>query len=305
MSTGGWAIAAGLALAAGGAGHLGWLTALAEWDAATGWQRIPESERPPAGAGALEGGPRLGWLGHAGWLLEWGGTRLAIDPDLSSRCTLARRRLQPPLGAAELGRLDAVLITHAHFDHLDLPTLSALPAVGCFAVPRGSEEYLGSVHSGSPRHGLAPHESLRVGDLEVIAVPAFHHGSRLHPLASRKLAVGWVVRRGEAAIYFAGDTGRGNDFASLRERYRPRWAVLPIGAYAPAWPIGRVHLSPEQAVEVARELGVELAIPSHFATFALAADRPDAALPRFAAAARRAGLAWAMPRPPAAGGAEG
>jgi L-ascorbate metabolism protein UlaG (beta-lactamase superfamily) len=300
-------IAAGAALAAAAlAWHAGWTRGERPWRSATGWDRIPAAERVPSTGAALavSGAPRLAWLGQAGFLLEWRGERIAVDPNLSPRCTIVRRELERTATPADLGALDAVLVTHAHFDHLDLPTLAALPRVDRLLLPRGSEGYASSLAAAPPIVGLAPWESARVGELEIVAVPAFHHGSRWHPLASARLAVGWIVRSGEEAIYFAGDTGERNDFAAIRERYRPRIAVLPIGGFAPAWPIGRVHLSPEQAVAVARELGAELVVPSHFGTFALALDRVETALPRFARAARAAGVAWAMPEMLDGGGAE-
>lgn len=278
--------------------HTGWGRGERPWREATGWRRIPAGERPPddlpwpATAGEA---PRLAWLGHAGFLLEWHGARLLVDPNLSRHCTLVRRELEIPVRPVALGAVDAVLVTHAHFDHLDRSTLAALPRVGRLVVPAGSEGYVAGLRPEASVVPLAEGEGVRVGGLEVLAVPAFHHGNRLHPLASRKRAVGWVVRMGEIALYFAGDTGAANDFVAIGERYRPRLAVLPIGAFSPAWPIGRVHLSPEQAVVAARQLGAPLVVPAHFGTFALALDRPGTALPRFARAAAAAGLAWRMP----------
>lgn len=279
--------------------HTGWGRGERPWREATGWRRIPEAERPPddlpwpSSAGEP---PRLAWLGHAGFLLEWHGTRLLVDPNLSRVCTVVRRELQVPLAAEELGAVDAVLVTHAHFDHLDRSTIEALPAVGRLLLPAGSEGYVAGWRSDAQTLAIVEGESTEVGALEAIAVPAFHHGNRMHPLASRKRAVGWVVRHAGESIYFAGDTGAANDFVAIGERYRPTVAVLPIGAFSPAWPIGRVHLSPEQAVEAALLLGKPLVVPGHFGTFALALDRPAVALPRFAHAAAAAGVVWRMPR---------
>lgn len=232
-------------------------------------------------------------------MLDWHGTRLAFDPNLSPRCTIVRRALELTVAPEELGALDAVVVTHAHYDHLDRPTIERLPAVRRIVLPSGSEPYVAGWRRDAEVVGLAVGASLRVGALELVAVPAFHHGNRFHPLASARLAVGWIVRPLEGssrpAIYVAGDTGRANDFAAIGREFRPTLALLPIGAFLPPWPIGRVHLSPEQAVAVARELGAPLVVPYHFGTFALALDRPGSALPRFARAARAAGLRWAMP----------
>ncbi len=200
------------------------------------------------------------------------------------------------MDAGDLGPVDAALVSHAHRDHLDPATLAAVPGIGALLLPRGSEDYLSPLPGNVGRVvGLAPGESATVGPLEITAVSVFHHGNRNHPLASARIAVGYVIRRGARAIYFAGDTGARAPFAEIGARHRPDLAILPIGSYAPAWPIGRVHLSPEQAVAAAAALGAPLVVPCHFGTFVLALDREDEALPRFAAAAAAAGLEWAMP----------
>jgi L-ascorbate metabolism protein UlaG (beta-lactamase superfamily) len=281
--------------------ELGWLEGPRPWSEATGWERLPPELRAdlataplwePAGDGEA---PTLRWLGHSGFVLRWRGTTLLLDPNLSSRVTVARRRQPAPLAPGELGTVDGVLISHAHFDHLDLATLDALAEVGAILAPRGSEPYLDETVHAPIAAGLERWESRRIGALEVTAVPAAHNGNRLHPLHSRELAVGWVIRSGDDALYFAGDTGPGNDFAAIRDRFHPRVAILPIGAWSPAWPIGLYHTSPEQAAEIGRRLGVELVIPCHFGTFRLSLDRHTTALPRFARAAAAHGLRWRMP----------
>ncbi len=282
--------------------HLGWAAKPGRWPIATGWERIPTHLRPEITSRPWpistdpEATPQIQWLGHSGFVVTWHGTRLLLDPNTSRWCTIARRVLEPTLDLAQLGPIDAVLISHAHFDHLDLPTLRQIENDPQIVIPAGSEELvrLPATHR-SPLIGLHPWQSHTVGSLEVIAVPARHNGGRLHPLKSHRLALGYVVRAGDDAFYFAGDTGAGNSFAEIRERYRPRLALLPIGAFAPRWPIGRVHLSPEQAVEVAQVLAVEVVMPMHFGTFALALDRPASALPRFARAAKLGKVHWLMP----------
>ncbi len=291
---------AGLLLSASAlALHSGWGRGERPWREATGFDRVPPPLRPPDDLpwpAAVGPPPRLAWLGHAGFLLEWRGARLLVDPNLSPRCSLVRRRMERAIGPAQLGALDAVLLTHAHYDHLDRPTLAALERVGRLLLPAGSEGYVAGLRSDAAVEGVAAWASVTVAGLEIVGVPAFHHGHRHHPLASSKQALGWVVRGGGASIYFAGDTGAANDFAAIGERFHPAIAVLPIGAYAPPWPIGRVHLSPVQAVEAAIRLGRPLVVPAHFGTFALALDRPAAALPRFALAAAGGGVEWRMPR---------
>jgi L-ascorbate metabolism protein UlaG (beta-lactamase superfamily) len=237
----------------------------------------------------------IGWLGHSGFLIEWHGQRILLDPNTSPRVAIARRVLERPVTAASLGAIDAALVSHAHFDHLDLPTLAAVPRIGTVVVPRGSEVYVSGLASTVRVVGLDLWERFSVGDLEVVAVPAAHNGSRYHPLASRHLAVGYVVRHGQAVIYFAGDTGPGNDFAGIGAAYYPIVAILPIGGYAPAFPVGRYHLSPEGAIAAAERLHARIVVPCHFGTFPVALDRPSTALPRFARLAHERGIRWVMP----------
>jgi L-ascorbate metabolism protein UlaG (beta-lactamase superfamily) len=229
-------------------------------------------------------------------LIEWGGRRILLDPNTSDHVLVVRRVLERPIAADALGAVDAVLISHAHFDHLDLATLGAIPHIGTLVVPRGAEPYVAGLTVATRVAGLDPDEHLAIGDLEIVAVPAVHGGNRFHPLASRQQAVGYIIRLGSTAIYFAGDTGFLNDFIGIGAAYHPLLAILPIGGYAPAWPIGRVHLSPEQAATAADRLGASVIIPCHFGTFAVALDRPATALPRFARAAHEHGIRWIMPR---------
>lgn len=303
------AAAVGLTLA--GLAFLGWFTAERPWPVATGWDRIPVADRP-AGARSIlpavsregDGGdePRLSWLGHAGFVLRWQGRTILFDPNLDGHCTVAHRVLQRTITPEELGPIDAVLISHAHYDHLDLPTLRRLRRIALLVVPPGAATYVsGPEWSDVPETELAPGERLRLGGLEVIAVPAAHNGDRLHPFdSSAHLAIGYIVRSKTRTIYYSGDTGVSLDFGAIGREFRPDVAILPIGAFLPRVPLSRYHLSPEEAVEAARRLGVDLVVPSHFGTFRLSLDAPDLALPRFARAARRAGLRWMMPSPASA-----
>ena len=291
-------VACGLALALGA--WTGWFSKAQPWEVATGWRDIPERDRPqPEPTPLLDAtrqDPVVRWLGHSGFLVEWQGTRLLLDPNTSAWCRIARRLLEP-VDVTRLGPVDAALISHAHYDHLDLPTLSRLRELHAIVLPAGSERYLdGPRFETIAKLPLLPGQAARIGALEVVAVPAAHHGSRYHPLPSRRLALGYVIRAGEHALYYAGDTGHDGPFAMVRERFHPELAILPIGAYQPAFPMRLYHLSPEDAVEAAQTLGVETVIPAHVGTFALALDRPAAALPRFAHSAREHGVRWVLPR---------
>jgi L-ascorbate metabolism protein UlaG (beta-lactamase superfamily) len=285
-----------MAIAALG-GWVGWWSPARPWTEAIGLDTIPAPERPavvPAWRAAEVGvePPDLWWLGHSGFVVRWRGTTLLLDPNLDLWCTIARRRLLPVPDPRAIGPVDAVLISHAHYDHLDLPTIASLEGSPRIVLPAGAERWLDDAIATAP---VEVGDRLRVGALEVIAVPAAHNGNRLHPFTSRVHALGYVVRASGEAIYFAGDTGFANDFEDIRRRYHPRLAILPIGAWSPRVVMRHYHLSPEDAVAIAARVGARVVVPCHFGTFTLALDRADRALPRFAAEARARGVRWMLP----------
>ena len=287
-------------------GHeLSW-TGTRDWRDATGVSGLPGGRLPmlqPSSAGE----PELLWLGHAGFLVRWADATVLVDPNLSAWCKVARRTWSAEPAAETLrtvGPVDAVLVSHAHFDHLDLPTLRSLETPGIVALPTGAGKYV----EGHVRARVLEVEpsldsrrpAFEVAGVEVFAVPAAHNGNRFHPLASREKAVGYVLRRGGEAVYFAGDTGPTAPFEEIAQRFSPSLAILPIGAYLPAWPLQRYHLSPRTATAAADKLGARTVVPSHFGTFRLSLDRPSTALGRFARLASDAGIEWAL-APPAGG----
>lgn len=273
--------------------ELGWFTGPQSIEIATGLRRIPDDQRA---TGKLPDEIDLRWLGHSSFILRWRGSIILFDPNTAARCTVSRRVLKLPADATTLGRIDAVLISHAHYDHLNIDTLTQISEIGFTAVPAGTEEYFEPSQAAHARpRPIQIGESLRVGEIEITAVAAAHNGDRFHPWRSPKIAIGYILRAGSHTIYFAGDTAAHNKFAAIRERFRPGIAILPIGAYSPRRPLKLHHLSPEEAVEAAVKLGVQTVVPCHFGTFRLSFDRPAAALPRFAAEAKRRGISWAMP----------
>jgi L-ascorbate metabolism protein UlaG (beta-lactamase superfamily) len=281
-----------IALFAGVLYLLGWFTPPQPWETSTGWNRLPVDQRPTQ---PLAEEFTLDWLGHSGFILRWAGQTILLDPNTSTRCTVSRRTMELPSTLAAVGRAEAVLISHAHYDHLNVDTLKRVPAMDSTAIPAGAEHYLAEAEAHTHPRPVRVGDVLRVGPLEIIPVPAAHNGNRFHPLQSRIPAVGYIIRSPTRTLYYAGDTAFHNNFAALRDRYHPDVAILPIGAYAPRLPLKYHHLNPEEAVQAAQQLGVKTTVPCHFGTFTLSFDRPNAALPRFAAAAKKAGLKWVMP----------
>lgn len=275
---------------------LGWFSAPRPWQESTGWDRVDPALLP----GPYEPGdndPWIRWLGHSGFVVYWHGTTLLLDPNLSKRCTVSRRVMQVPAFDGTPTPSSA-LISHAHFDHLNQDTLVSLKGLRDVFVPRGSETFLDRVAA----RGLAVKPvdigaSFVVGSLRITPVRSAHNGNRFHPLRSRFDAIGYMIQAPDGrTLYYAGDTAYGGmDWDSMRDRFHPDIAILPIGAYAPRIPLKYHHLNPEEAVMAAERLGVGRVIPCHFGTFTLSFDRPQSALPRFAAAMRGQAFAWSMP----------
>jgi L-ascorbate metabolism protein UlaG (beta-lactamase superfamily) len=201
---------------------------------------------------------RLTWLGHATVLLELGGVRLLTDPVLRDRVAHLRRHAA---AAAISGPVDAVLISHAHRDHLDLPTLRALaPAPRRIVVPAGVARTLRRL-TGVEAVELAAGESV---ELErggrVLAVPAVHE-SRRRPMGPVSDAVGYVVEAGGRRVYFAGDTAVHD---GMRELGPIDVALLPIWGWGTS--LGPGHMDPDQAVEALTLLRPKLTVPIHWGT---------------------------------------
>jgi L-ascorbate metabolism protein UlaG (beta-lactamase superfamily) len=190
---------------------------------------------------------RITWIGHSTVLIELDGVRLLTDPLLRRR-VLHLRRVGPD--ATDIGRVDAVLISHAHADHLDAASLERLDAARAIAPPRAATRALGWVDDVVE---VNVGEHVEVGAVRVTATPA-EHGGR---------SVGYLLS-GSARIYFAGDTDL---FDGMRELATPRLdvALLPIGGWGPRLPPG--HLDPGRAAQALELLQPRTAIPIHWGTY--------------------------------------
>lgn len=204
----------------------------------------------------------LTWLGHSTVLLEAAGARVLTDPLLRPR-VLHLRRVAPPAGALD-GELDAVLISHVHYDHLDLGSLRRL-RVKRFVVPRGAARLLA-------RRGLNPVVELGEGDelpLNGVTVQATHAAHPARRWVGASASVGYVVAAPER-VYFAGDTDL---FDGMRRLAPLDVALLPVAGWGPR--VGPGHLDPRQAAEALRLLQPRVAIPIHWGTYLRMGMRRD------------------------------
>lgn len=259
-------------------------------------------------AGCGSAGPLAAtWLGHATALLEVDGHRLLTDPVWSRRCSPSRsigpQRLHPPPVELEsLPELDAVVISHDHYDHLDMATVRTLIRTqrAPFIAPLGVGAHLREW--GVPADRVVEldwNADTRVGDLTLVCTPARHFSGRFMS-RNNTLWSSWAVIGPRHRAYFGGDTGYTRSFAEIGAEHGPfDLTVLPIGAYNKAWP--DIHMNPEEAVQAHRDLngdaGRGLLVPVHWGTFRLAPHPWVEPAERLASAAATAGVGFAIPRP--------
>jgi L-ascorbate metabolism protein UlaG (beta-lactamase superfamily) len=196
---------------------------------------------------------RVTWLGHATVLLELGGARLVTDPVLRPRVAHLVRDAPLP---GDLGRLDAILISHGHHDHLDLPTVRRLdPSATVVAPPNTGWALRLAQHA---VRKLSPGDELELAGVRILAVPAAHDGRRV-PVGEAASAVGFVV----AGVYFAGDTEPFPEMAELAGTLDV--ALLPVAGWGPK--VGPGHMDPLRAAEALAMLRPRLAVPIHWGTY--------------------------------------
>jgi N-acyl-phosphatidylethanolamine-hydrolysing phospholipase D len=235
--------------------------------------------------------PTVTWIGHATVLVQMDHVTILTDPIWSATASpLAwlgpRRFVPPPLALDALPPIDFVLISHNHYDHLDLPTLRRLAARGTrFLVPLRVGALLRDA-------GIEAVEELdwwdtrRYGDIAIHCVPSQHWSGRGLTDGSATLWAGWAVIGPTHRFYFAGDTGYFDGFTEIGRRLGPfGLAAIPIGAYEPGKMMQPVHLNPEEALRAGLEVGAETMLGIHYGTFDLTDEPLDEPPRRFHAAA--------------------
>ncbi len=293
------------------------VSALLQWRLgrrATTWpQSLPSPflDRPPERVDGL----RIAMVGHASLLIQTAACNILLDPHWSERASPFRfagpKRFNPPgIAFDDLPPIDAVLLTHNHYDHLDIETLRRIwrvhrpqiiaPLGNDRVIRRADPSIVVNVGDWGDRIALSP-------VVAATMTPANHWSAR--GLRDRRMALwtGFVVEAPAGAVYIAGDTGYGDGsiFRMVRKRFgAPTVAILPIGAYEPRWFMSPQHVNPAEAVAIMRDCGASQALGVHWGTFHLSDEGPDApekaltealqtyAIPRQRFIAMRPGQIW-------------
>lgn len=237
------------------------------------------------------------WVGHSTVLVQLDGVTFLTDPTWASRTgpfngRIGVGRYTPPgIALEDLPRIDFVLVSHDHYDHLDEATVRRLARAfdPLFVVPLGIKSWLGD-------RGITNAVELKWGEstafkgLDITCTPAQHGSGRTLADQGRRLWASWVVR-GSKRFYFAGDTGYYTHFKDIGDTLGPfDLAALPIGSYTPRAIARHVHISPEEALQAALDLRATRMIGIHWGTFGLARERYDEPPERIAAEVARRGL---------------
>jgi len=213
------------------------------------------------------------WLSHASFLVQLGGKRILIDPVFGDIPFYARQ-IPFPYRTEELGRIDLLLISHVHYDHLDAASIKAIEAKGPKAVlPLRMSPLIQKMAPSLQTTELDWYDSCGQGEVKITLVPAKHWGRRGLFDKNRALWGGFILQHEGTTIYFAGDTAKGEHFTEIGERFDIDDALLPIGAYRPESIMQHNHLDPQEAYEAFERLGAKRMIPMHYGSYRLT-DEP-------------------------------
>lgn len=217
--------------------------------------------------------PSITWIGHASFLLTLGGARICIDPVFAQRIGPQKRLSPPGINLSELPKIDIVIITHNHHDHLDSWTIKRLGNNPIYIAPTGNGTTLKRLGAKEVRE-LEWWQKTTVGDLAITIVPARHWSMRTPWDRNESLWGGCLIQSADGTAYHSGDTAFFDGFEEIGERAGTiDWAMLPIGAYEPRWFMEPQHMCPEEAIRAYKMLRARNFLAMHWGTFRLT-DEP-------------------------------
>lgn len=244
-------------------------------DEPAGWRRVERGEI----AVVPEAGWRVVWLGHASFLLQGAGVSLLVDPVFAAHCgpvpiPSLYRKVPTPCGIEDLPAIDAVLITHTHYDHLDLATLRKLGMETPILIAEGHAGWMKRKGFSQVRE-LAWHETTEIApNVRVTATPAQHFTARTAMDRNLGHWCGWLIEGAGCKLWHAGDSGWCPAFAEIGGRHGPvDFGMIPIGAYQPRRIMRPMHMNPAEAVRAFLETRCRRAVAMHWGTFRLT-DEP-------------------------------
>jgi len=225
------------------------------------------------------------WIGHTTFLIQMGGVNILTDPHFSERASpvswAGPKRYTPPgLSLAELPVIDIVLISHNHYDHLDLNSIRQLQTMQgttppLFYVPLGLKSWFENVDIKNVKE-FDWWEQDTFKNFTVHSVPLQHYSSRTPWNRNESLWSGWVLEYNERKIFFVGDTGYSADFKDIGKRFGPMdLSLLPIGAYEPRQFMKSIHVNPAEAVKIHQDVRSRYSIGNHWGTFSLTTEDMD------------------------------
>jgi L-ascorbate metabolism protein UlaG (beta-lactamase superfamily) len=239
------------------------------------------------------------FIGHSSFLIQIAGRKLLIDPVFAERLIALRRLRRPGVKIKDLPAIDMVLLSHAHMDHLNRPSLRRIVAhnlkmhgrAPIAVVPWGVDDLVDDLGF-SRVVTLEWWQTKSIGGLDVTMTPCKHWGARLFKDTHRGFG-GYVLQGDGHTLYHSGDTAYFDGFAKIGKRLKPQVALLPIGAYRPDSYRG-VHTCPEEALQAFLDLGAQQMIPMHYGTFRLSQEPMEEPVERLMAAAQQAGVAGSV-----------
>ena len=278
------------------------------WQFGGNRQRQVWPERAPSGHAdtpppQVNGGKvRLSYVGHVSWLIQTAGLNILIDPVWSERASPVsfagpKRVNDPGIAFDKLPAIDAVLVSHGHYDHLDIATLSKLAAKFSPRVitPLGNDVTMTSSDSAIRAEAFDWNERVEIGNGVAVTLVATRHWTARGLFDRNKaLWASFVLETPAGKIYVVCDSGygTGTHFRRVRDAHGPlRAAILPIGAYEPRWFMRDQHMNPQDAVMALADCGAEMALAHHHGTFQLTDEAIDAPVNDLAAALEAAGVA--------------